>query len=301
MTTGLRIGPLWLCTEVPMRAVRIGMGSAWWGDRVSPARDLAERGELDYLLFETMAESTISAAQVRRRADPSFPGYDTYFDDRMRAVLPACLRNGTKIVTNQGWLEPLRARERCLELARELGLREPRVAAVLGGILTDRFDLLQGPILESGAPLESIRDSVISAEAYLGAEPVAEALRLGADVVITSRLADPSLAVGPLVHAFGWALDDWERLGRGTCVGHLIECAGQVTGGYFADPGYKDVPDLERLGFPIAEVDEDGTAVITKLPDAGGMVSTATCKEQLLYEVHDPAAYLTPDVTADFS
>ena len=284
-----------------MRQVRLGMGSAWWGDRVRPAADLAEHGDLDYLLFETMAEATISAAQVRRRADPAFPGYDTYFDERMRAALPACAARGTKIVSNQGWINPEGARERCLEIAAELGLGRLRVAAVVGGIVTDRLDRLVGGVLESGADLAAIRPSVISAEAYLGTEPIVEALAAGADVVITSRVADPSLTLAPLVHEFGWRLDDWQRLGRGTCVGHLLECAGQVTGGYFADPGYKDVPGLERLGFPIAEVTEDGTAVITKLPEAGGMVTPATCKEQLLYEVHDPARYLTPDVTADFT
>ena len=284
-----------------MRQVRLGMGSAWWGDRIRPAAALAERGDLDYLLFETMAEATISAAQVRRRADPAFPGYDTYFDERIRAVLPACDGRGTKIVSNQGWINPEGARERCLEIAAELGLGRLRVAAVVGGIVTDRLDRLVGGVFDGGADLAAIRPSVISAEAYLGAEPIVEALAAGADIVITSRVADPSLALAPLIHEFGWPLDDWERLGRGTCVGHLLECAGQVTGGYFADPGYKDVPGLERLGFPIAEVAEDGTAVITKLREAGGMVSPATCKEQLLYEVHDPARYLTPDVTADFT
>ena len=140
-----------------------------------------------------------------------------------------------------------------------------------------------------------------SANAYLGAEPIAEALQAGADVVITGRVADPSLFVGPMVAAFGWSFDDWPRLGFATLVGHLLECAGQVTGGYFADPGVKDVPDLDRLGFPLAEVDAEGELVVTKVPGSGGTVTTATCTEQLLYEVHDPAAYLTPDVTADFS
>jgi hypothetical protein len=284
-----------------MKRLRIGAGSAWWGDRVGPAAELAERGGLDYLFFETMAEATISAAQVRQRAEPSFAGYDTYFDQRMRAVLPGCARNGTKIVTNQGWINPEGARQRCLELAEELGLHSLRVAAVLGGIVTDRLDRLVGPLLESGAPLDTLRDSVVSAEAYLGAEPIVAALRQGADVVITSRVADPSLTLAPLIHAFGWALDDWPRLGAGTCLGHLLECAGQVTGGYFADPGYKEVPNVERLGYPLAEVEPSGEAVITKLPEAGGLVSPATCTEQLLYEVHDPARYLTPDVTADFS
>ena len=143
--------------------------------------------------------------------------------------------------------------------------------------------------------------TIVSANAYLGAGPIVEALAGGADVVITGRVGDPAMFLAPLVHAFGWAVDDWVRLGRGTLVGHLLECAGQVTGGYFADPGFKDVPDLARLGFPLAEVEESGDAVITKVEGSGGRVSRATCTEQLLYEVHDPARYLQPDVVADFS
>ena len=141
----------------------------------------------------------------------------------------------------------------------------------------------------------------MSASAYLGAGPIAEALSAGADVIITGRVADPALFLGPLVSAFGWAIDDWDRLGKGTVVGHLLECAGQVTGGYFADPGYKNVIGLARLGFPIGEVTEDGDVIITKVAGSGGAVTEATCKEQLLYEVHDPANYLQPDVVADFT
>ena len=154
---------------------------------------------------------------------------------------------------------------------------------------------------ETGATAAELGNRIVSANAYIGAQPIAEALANGADIVITGRAADPSLFVGPLVHEFGWGLDDWHRLGQATLIGHLLECAGQVTGGYFADPGYKDVPDLARLGFPIGEVSEDGSVVVTKVPGSGGRVIAATCKEQILYEIHDPARYLTPDVTADFS
>jgi hypothetical protein len=146
----------------------------------------------------------------------------------------------------------------------------------------------------------ALGERLVSANAYIGAGPIVEAIARGADVVVTGRAADPSLFLAPLVHEFGWALEDWVRLGAGTVVGHLLECAGQVTGGYFADPGVKEVPDLARLGFPLAEVAADGSAVITKVPGSGGCVTRATCKEQLLYEIHDPVAYLTPDVTADF-
>src|SRR6185369_8037348 len=156
-------------------------------------------------------------------------------------------------------------------------------------------------IMEFDGTIKQLGNRVLSANAYLGAEPIAQALRGGADIVITGRASDPALFLAPMLHAFGWALDDWNLLGQGTVAGHLLECAGQITGGYFADPAYKDVPDLARLGFPIGEVGEDGSLIVTKVAGSGGAVTARTCKEQLLYEVHDPARYLQPDVTADFS
>jgi hypothetical protein len=154
---------------------------------------------------------------------------------------------------------------------------------------------------ESGDDVAAYRERIVSANAYLGAAPIVAALDAGADIVLTGRVADPSLFTAPLIHAFGWHMDDWATLGQATVVGHLLECAGQITGGYFADPGYKDVPKLARLGFPIGEVTADGAVTITKVPHAGGRVSAATCKEQLIYEIHDPARYLQPDVVADFT
>jgi hypothetical protein len=282
-------------------SLRIGSGSGWWGDRISPAKLSAERGDLDYLCFETMAEATVSTAQVRARRDPGFAGYDTYLDDRFRAVLPGCLARGTKIISNQGWIDPDAAADRVVELLREMGVHGVRVASVTGSAITDRIFDLGDTIMESGAPLASLRETIISAEAYIGAEPIVEALDAGASIVITGRVSDPSLFVAPMIHEFGWDPLDAVRVGRGVVVGHLLECGAQVTGGYFADPGFKDVPDPWDLAFPIAEVDSEGNAVLSKVAGTGGVINLLTVKEQLFYEVGDPQAYLSPDVTADFS
>lgn len=283
------------------KVVRIGAGSAWWGDRIEPARLNAEKGDLDYLCFETMAEATISAAQVRKRRDPDFPGYDTYLDDRMQAVLPGCLKRGTKIITNQGWINPDGAAQRIVHWLRQFGASGVKVAAVNGSLITDWVLQLTDRILENGKSTSSLAGSIVSAEAYLGAEPLALALAEGAQIVVSGRVADPSIFMAPMMFEFGWDPLDHLRLGRGNGIGHLMECGAQVTGGYFADPGFKDVPEPWNLAFPIAEVEEDGSAVITKVAGSGGAVNLMTVKEQLLYEVHDPGNYITPDVVVDFT
>ncbi len=281
--------------------LRIGAGSAWWGDRISPAALNAEKGALDYLCFETMAEATVSAAQVRKPRDPSFPGYDTWLDDRMRAVLPACLRHGTKIITNQGWINPDGAAQRIVHWLRELGASGIKVASVSGSLITDRVLELTETILENGQPTAMLKPSLVSAEVYLGAEPLVEALKLGAQIVVSGRVADPSIFMAPMMYEFGWDALDHVHLGRGNGLGHLMECGAQVTGGYFADPGFKDVPRPWDLAFPIIEVESDGSAVLTKVTGTGGAVNLMTVKEQMFYEVHDPANYITPDAIVDFT
>jgi hypothetical protein len=283
------------------KTIRIGSGAAWWGDRVEPAAMNAEHGKLDYLCFETMAEATVSAAQVRARRDPAFPGYDTYLDDRMRAVLPACMRQGTRIVSNQGWINPDGAAQRIVHWLREMGFKGVKVASVNGSMITDRVLKLTDRILENGLATSTLAPTLISAEAYLGAEKIVEALREGARIVVTGRVADPSIFMAPMMHEFGWDPLDHERVGAGNGIGHLLECGAQVTGGYFSDPGFKDVPEPWNFGFPIAEVAADGSAVITKVAGTGGAVTLQTVREQMLYEVHDPANYLTPDVVVDFT
>ena len=283
------------------KTIRIGAGCAWMGDRISPARRNAEEGRLDYLTFEAMAEVSIATAQLKKRREPNYPGYDLYLDDRMEAVLPGCLRNGTKLITNEGWVNPEGAAERIVWWLRKLGVRGKKVVAVTGSLITDRVLELTDTILENGRATSTLKDSMISAEAYMGAEPIVEALSRGADIVVTGRVADPSLFLAPMMYEFGWKADDYEHLGRGQGIGHVMECAAHASGGCFVDPGFKDLPDPWDIAFPIAEVRSDGSAVITKIDGTGGGVNLMTIKEQLLYEVHDPANYLTPDVIVDFS
>nr|WP_314561407.1 acyclic terpene utilization AtuA family protein [uncultured Pseudomonas sp.] len=284
-----------------MKTLRIGSGAGYSGDRIEPAVELAERGDLDYLVFECLAERTIALAQQARISDPQ-GGYDPLLSERMRRVLPFVGRpegrRRLRVITNMGAANPVAAAIEVRRIADELGL-DLKVVAVVGD---DVLHVLQPEfLLDNGQTVGSLGERLISANAYLGVDGILAALRAEADVVITGRVADPSLFLAPQMFEFGWAPDDWLRLGRGTLVGHLLECAGQVSGGYFADPGFKDVDDLARLGFPLAQIDADGDALITKVVGTGGRVSRATCAEQLIYEVHDPAAYLTPDVTADFS
>jgi hypothetical protein len=280
--------------------VRIGCGAGYSGDRIEPAIELAEKGGIQYLGFECLAERTIALAQLEKLRDPE-RGYDPLLEPRMRAVLRTCKANGIKIITNMGAANPAQAAAKAAAIARELGLWGLKIASVTGD---DVLDLCRGsslPLLETSGQVRDLGNRIVSANAYLGAEQIVEALGAGADVVITGRVSDPALFLAPLIKEFGWAMDDWDRLGKGTIAGHLLECAGQITGGYFADPGYKDVSGLARLGFPIGEVSEDGDVVITKVAGSGGAVTEATCKEQLLYEVHNPANYVQPDAVADFS
>ncbi|MFL6932352.1 MAG: acyclic terpene utilization AtuA family protein [Xanthobacteraceae bacterium] len=277
--------------------VRVGCGAGFAGDRLEPALVLAEHGALDYLVLECLGERTVALAQLRRLHDPE-AGYDPMLERRMDGLLPAIERNGIRLVTNMGAANPAAAAARIAAMAKRKGLAL-KVAAVLGDDVLDRLDGDE-PCLETGAPLRSF-GALVSANTYLGVDAVLPALQQDVDVIVTGRAADPSLFLAPLVHEFGWRLDDYDRLARGTVVGHLLECGGQLTGGYYADPGVKDVPGLANLGFPLADVDSDGNARFAKVKGTGGIINRATATEQLLYEVTDPFGYETPDVTADFS
>ena len=281
--------------------LRIGCAAGFSGDRTDAAGPVVDAllaaGGPAFLIFETLAERTLALAQLARRANPD-AGYEPLLDDMLRPVLARCLQGGIRIVSNFGAAHPEAAARRIHTLATDLGLPAPRIAVVQGDDLSAPH---QRPLLEQalGPALQGL--DVVSANAYLGAEAIADALLAGADIVVCGRVADPSLAVGPALAHFGWARDDWTRIARATMAGHLLECGTQVTGGYYADPGYKDVPGLATLGYPIAEIDADGHCTITKPAGTGGRIDAHTVKEQLLYEVHDPAAYLTPDVVADIT
>ena len=217
-------------------------------------------------------------------------------------VLPACMRNGIRIVSNMGAANPLGGARAARKEAADLGLGDVPVAVVLGddvsSIVKHRPEL---KLIENGEPLESILPKMISANAYLGADVVCEALNTGAPIVLSGRVADPSLFLAPMMHEFGWAYDDLPKIAQGTAAGHLLECTASVTGGCFGWPGKKDVPDLARNGFPFADVKADGSIVIGKTPDTGGRLDVMTCTEQLIYEIHDPTAYITPDCVLDIT
>ncbi|MFJ7217796.1 acyclic terpene utilization AtuA family protein [Amycolatopsis sp. NPDC098790] len=281
------------------RRVRIGSGAGFSDDRIDPAVVLAEHGDLDYLVFECLAERTIALAALQREKDPR-RGFDPWLDKRMLATLRPCVERGTRIITNMGAANPAAAARVVADVARRLGITGLRIAVVTGD---DVLDVVRTSpeVVELLEPDVTLDDRIVAANAYLGAEGIVEALGRGADVVLTGRVADPSLFVAPLVHEFGWSPSDWDRMGVAVSVGHLLECAGQVTGGYFADPGVTDVPGLADLGFPLADVAADGSFVVTKVDGTGGTVTPDTCAEQILYEVHDPRAYVSSDVVADFA
>lgn len=277
--------------------VRIGCGAGFSGDRLEPAAVLVEKGKLDYLVLECLAERTIALAQRRKATDPA-KGYDPLLERRMELLLPLLKQHRVKLLTNMGAANPIAAADKMLELAKRLGI-SVKVAAVTGD---DVLPMLTGEELamETGKPLRQ-SGVILSANAYLGVDAILPALHAGADIIITGRVADPSLFVAPLVHEFGWLPDDWEMMGKATVNGHLMECAGQITGGYYADPVKKPVEGMDILGHPFVDVYRDGHAIISKVEGTGGVINLATAKEQLLYEVTNPHEYMTPDVVADFT
>ena len=287
------------------KPVHIGCGAGFAGDRTDAAGPVVDTlikgGAPSFLIFETLAERTLAQAQMRNSSQGGI-GYLPAMLNFVGPVLERCLKNGIRIVGNFGAADPLGAAKALRRLMDRVGFSDKRVGVVLGDNLLERIapnEILQWTLDDSRQDLASAK--VVAANTYLGAEPIAQALDAGAQIVVTGRVADPALALGPLVHHYGWSWNDWDRIAAGTLVGHLLECGTQVTGGYFADPGVKDVPGIADLGYPIAEVMQDGSMVICKATGTGGMVTMATVKEQILYEIHDPSSYLTPDVTLDIT
>lgn len=292
---------------MPISTVHIGGGAGFAGDRPGAAVAVAEalavaakQGIPAFLIFEMLAERTLALAQLERRRDAN-AGYSANMPALVGPVLKLCLQHNIRIIGNFGAANPQAAARRLRAMAQDLGFKDAKIAVIQGDDLSARLTPADLAARETDGALLKDCAEIVAANAYLGAQPIAQALDAGAQIVVTGRVADPSLALGPLAHAFGWRWDDWDRLAAGTLVGHLLECGPQVSGGYFADPGFKDAPDLDRLGYPIAEVNPDGSAVITKPAGSGGVVNLRSVKEQILYEIHDPAAYLTPDVVLDLT
>ncbi len=287
-----------------MKRTRIGNGGGFWGDNRDAPVDLARTGRLDYLTIEYLAELTMSILALLRQRDPK-AGYAHDFLETLKQLGPILANQpDLKIVTNAGGMNSLSCGERSAAILADAGLTSHPVAIVTGDDLLPRLDELLAaghPLtnLDTGEAFETIRSRVVSANAYLGAKPIAEALIAGAKVIITGRVADASLTVGPAMAEHGWAWDDWDRLSAATVAGHLIECGAQATGGLWTD--WQAVPDLANVGYPIADIAADGGFHIEKPPKTGGRGNIETIAEQLLYEVGDPARYLTPDVVADFT
>ena len=282
----------------------VGNGGGFSGDRVDApvpvVRSLVARGLPAAMFFETLGERTVALAQLERRRDPEL-GYEPMLERLLEPILADCFRARIPILGNFGAANPPAAARLVARLALRLGLPDLKIAVVGGDDVMGSIALDQLPVHEADGSIDTKSARLVAANAYIGAEPLVEALRLGADVVVAGRTSDPALAIAPLVHHFGWSFEDWEKLAVGAACGHLLECGSQVTGGVFWDPGFKDIPDPANIGFPIAEVTAEGGLIITKPEDTGGIVDLRTIKEQLLYELHDPAHYITPDVVLDIS
>lgn len=284
--------------------LRIGNGCGFWGDNLDAPLQLAEHGKLDYLTLEYLAELTMSILALLKSRDAQ-AGYAHDFLDVLQRLTPFLKRQpGLKIITNAGGMNPSACAAKASEMLKKEGVQGRKIGIVAGDDLLPRLDeLLKAghPLtnLDTGQPFEMIRAKVVSANAYLGSAPIAQALKLGASIVVTGRVADACLTVGPCLHEFGWKEDDWDRLCAGSAAGHVIECGAQATGGLYTR--WTEVPDYANIGYPIAEIQADGTCWIDKPPGTGGLVNVHTVSEQLLYEVGDPASYFTPDVTADFT
>ncbi|MEN9592560.1 MAG: hypothetical protein RJA21_1034 [Gemmatimonadota bacterium] len=287
------------------RVVRVASGQGFWGDWLEAPRRQVEGGQVDYLMLDYLAEVTMSILQKQKERDPRM-GYARDFIGAMESVFPAVADRGVKVIANAGGVNPVACAEALLEAASKHGVRgKIRIGVVTGDDILARLDELMAAghelkNMDTGAPLSTIRERVMSANAYIGSDPIVEALALGANVVVIGRSTDTALTMAPLRHEFGWATDDWNKMASGIIAGHILECGAQSSGGNCMHE-WRTIPDMANVGYPIAEASEDGTFVITKHAGTGGRVSVPSVSEQLVYEMGDPNAYITPDVVADFT
>ena len=288
-----------------MKKVRIANGQGFWGDSLQAPIDLVRRGPIDYLTLDYLAEVTMSIMQKQRARDPRM-GYARDFVSMIEEILPDLVERKVKVVANAGGVNPVACRDAVIEAARRRGFGgKIRIGIVAGDDIRSRLDdyIRRGVELknqETAEPLASVRSQVQSANVYFGGRAIAEALDKGGQIIIAGRVTDTSLSLGPMIHEFGWALDDWDRLSAGTIAGHTIECGAQCTGGNCLID-WETIPNLSDIGYPIIEAQPDGTFVITKHDGTGGRITVPAIKEQLLYEMGDPRAYITPDCVADFT
>ena len=284
-----------------MKTISIGCGAGFSGDRTDVAlpvvKTLITRGGPAAIIFENLAERTLATHQLSKQANPEL-GYEPLLELEIRPILADCLKHNITIVGNFGAANPEAAAKLILNIAKDLKLEPPRIAVIKGDDLSGEHGL---KVIQKHLEPHFDGDRFVCANAYQGALEIAQAIQAGAQIVVAGRVSDPSLTVGPAMAHYQWNADNWDAIAGATMAGHLLECGAQVSGGYFSDPGKKEVPDMHDVGFPIAEIFEDGSCVVTKADHSGGLVSIQTVKEQLLYELHDPAAYITPDVVADIT
>lgn len=286
------------------KLIRIAAGQGFWGDRFDAPIDQIRRGPVDYLVMDYLAEVTMSIMQKQKMRDPK-QGYARDIIPLMKEILPDLVKNNVKVITNAGGVNPFTCRNALFEIAQRLGINGLKIGIVYGDDIMQRIDefIAKGIALkhmESGEPLQKVRERLYSANIYFGARPVAEALQKGAQIIITGRVTDTGLSLAPMIYEFGWSEQDYNQLAAGIVAGHIIECGAQVSGGNFL-AGWKEVPDMAHIGFPIIEAYPSGEFVVTKHDQTGGMIDLRTVKEQLLYELGNPKEYITPDVVADFT
>jgi len=282
--------------------IRIGSGSAAAEDRVDPAVELIEKGELDYICFDSLSEQELSNVAMYRLKNPEHKGYDLSLHKRMSRVLPAALKHKVKIIGNMGSGNPVAAAEYCRDAAEALGYKGIKIAAVTGdNVLEYLRDSETHRTVEQDKTIKEISEHLIAAHAYIPCTGIEEALASGADIVLTGRVGDSGMYLSILSYEYGWKSDDWDNLAKGICIGHLLECGGHLSGGFYADPPYKVVPNMHKLGFPYVEVHDNGDVFFSKVKNSGGLINVDICKEQMIYEVHDPENYIHPEVIADVS